>query len=148
VDALADLWLAETLRTGRWSYAAASTAHVLGLSLLVGAIAALDLRLIGAWATVPVEMVARVLEPVAACGLGLAIAAGLLLFLAAPADYLRQPLFAVKLALVVIGTAHALRVHRRAGLTGTPAQIRRIGAVSLSVWLAVLVCGRMLAFVE
>lgn len=145
-EALAATDPAQWMRNGRWIYAAASGLHVLGIALLVGAIASLDLRLVGLWPAVPVALLGRVLVPVAAAGLALAMIAGLLLFLAAPADYLRMRLFFLKLALIATGTGHALWVHAGGGFSRPPAVLRRIGATSLLIWLSVLACGRMLAF--
>ena len=43
-------------------------AHLLGVALLVGAIAALDLRLLGFWPDTPVASLARITVPVAGAG--------------------------------------------------------------------------------
>ena len=40
---------AQYLRTARWVYAGVSGAHVLGIALLVGYAASLNLRLLGFW---------------------------------------------------------------------------------------------------
>ncbi|MBY8977184.1 hypothetical protein KHP62_15305 [Rhodobacteraceae bacterium NNCM2] len=145
---LAGTPLAEVMRTGRWVYAAVNGLHVLGIALLVGAIAALDLRLIGCWPSVPLGPASRLLVPVAGGGLALAVATGSLLFLAGPQDYLRLSLFWAKIALVLTGTAHALWVHASGTLTGTRTAQRRAGVISLTIWLSTLTAGRMLAFVE
>ena len=68
--------VAQTLRTSRWLYAATNTAHIFGIALLVGAIVPLDLRLLGWWPDVPRQKLVRVLVPVAATGLALAVVAG------------------------------------------------------------------------
>lgn len=139
---------AQAMRNGRWLYAAVNGAHVFGIALLVGAIASLDLRLIGLWPDVSVPVLARVLVPVAATGLALAIMTGMLLFLAGPGDYLRTRLFLVKLALIASGAGHALWFHARHGFARPGVPLRRVGLTSLAIWIAVLTCGRMLAFVE
>lgn len=145
--ALAEWPLAGAMRRSRWGYAAASTGHVAGLALLVGAIVPLDLRLLGAWPGVDRAALARVLAPVAATGLALAAGCGALLLLAAPADYLAMPLFLAKMALVGLGAGHALALHRGPGLRGaSPARLRLAAAVSLGCWTGALVAGRMLAF--
>lgn len=136
------------MRTSRWGYAILSTLHVLGIALLIGAITTLDLRLIGLWPRLAVAALAQSAVPVAATGLALAITAGLLLFLAAPADYLQMRLFLLKLALIGTGIGHALWVHATGRLDCPPATLRRIGLISLFIWLAVLICGRMLAFTD
>lgn len=140
--------LAQLLRYSRWGYAAVNTLHVLGIALLVGAIAPLDLRLLGLWRGTAVEMLGHVLVPMAAGGLLLAIAAGLLLFSTRAPEYAALGLFRFKMLLVASGTLHALWLHtRRDVLLASTTRRRLAGGTSLSIWLAVLVSGRMLAFV-
>ena len=64
----------------RWGYAAVNTLHILGIALLVGSIIPFNLHVLGLWRNVPRIMLARVLVPVAATGLVLAVIAGSLLF--------------------------------------------------------------------
>lgn len=139
---------AQVMRNGRWIYAAVSGGHVLGIALLVGAIASLDLRLIGLWSAVPVPELARVLVPVAITGLTLAMMTGLLLFLAGPADYLQMRLFLLKLTLISCGAGHAVWFHSTSSFARPKVALWRVGMLSLLIWLAVLICGRMLAFVD
>lgn len=140
-------WL-DTLRQARWGYAAVNTLHLLGIALLLGAIVPLDLRLLGAWPRAELEPLLRVLQPCAATGLALALASGALLFGTRAGEYAALPLFRVKLALIVTGGLHALWQLRGAGLgRASPARQRFAAALSLLIWLAVLGCGRFLAFV-
>ena len=138
--------LAGLLRRARWTYPAVNTLHVLGIALLVGAIVPMDLRLIGAWRPdIALPSVLRLLRPVAATGAGLALATGALLFIVQARDYVGQPLFAVKMALVAVGLAHAL-AWGGALDTASRRRQRLAGGVSLTIWLAVLACGRMLGY--
>ncbi len=152
MEVLLDGWyqsaLADWVRRSRWGYAAINTAHVLGIALLLGSIVPLNLRLLGLWRRIEVAELSRVLVPVAACGLMLAVIAGSLMFISRAPEYAGLNLFRIKLVLVVAGAAHALAVHLGSGFGVAPARQRRIGLVSLLVWPAALVCGRMLAFVE
>lgn len=140
---------AQWLRGARWGYAAVNTAHVLGIALLIGAIVPLDLRLLGLWRGVPRAGVARVLLPVAAAGLGLAVTAGVLLLAVRAREYAALEIVQLKLALVAIGGASALAVHRHGGWLLERAGPGRLGghaAVSLLCWLGALLCGRLIAF--
>ena len=138
--------LAAFLKRDRWTYPAVNAAHLIGIALLVGAVVPMDLRLIGLWrGDIRLETALRLLRPVAGFGAGLAILTGLLLFTVQAGDYLRLPLFAFKLTLVALGLAHALSWGDR--LAAAPrARQRRAGAVSLAIWLTVLVAGRMLGY--
>jgi len=146
------------LRNSRWTYAAVNASHIVGIALLFGAIVPLDLRLVGCWRSVPIRTLARILVPVAACGLALAIAAGLMLFATRATEYATLTLFWVKLALIACGVVNALLLRtarqweasQAATATDTepPPRLRAAGALSIALWLSVIVCGRMLAFVD
>jgi hypothetical protein len=151
LSALAATEVASLLRKSRWGYAAVSTAHVLGIAMLVGAILPLDLRLLGLWRTLGREALVRVLAPCAAAGLLLAAASGALLFSVRAPEYARNPAFLIKLSLVAAGAASALLHHLRHGAelrTASPRQLRMAGAISILCWLGALVSGRLIAFVE
>jgi hypothetical protein len=138
--------LATHLRGSRWTYPLVNAGHVLGLALLVGAIAPLDLRLIGFWRSEPVARLASVLRPVAAFGGSLAILTGAMLFSVQATDYAALALFRVKLALVALALLNAA-LHAGPRLAALPpARHRAVGAASLALWIAALVAGRMLGY--
>lgn len=142
--------IAQALRRSRWGYAAVNGVHILGIALLIGAIVPLNLRSLGLWRGVPRPLLARILVPMAAAGLFLAIAAGLLLFSVRAGDYAGLALFQVKLALIAIGTVAALGYHLRHGWPDGDADalvLRCHAVLSLASWLGALVCGRLLGFV-
>ena len=144
------------LRNSRWTYASVNTAHIVGLAVLYGAIVPMDLRLLGCWRTIPIATFARVLIPVSVAGLILTIVAGLALFSIRAVQYAGTLLFQVKMALVVCGIANALLLRRAAHWEAQqdaigvmpPGRLRMAGALSIGLWLAVIVCGRMLAFID
>ena len=141
--------VAQTLRGARWLYAAVNTAHLFGIALLVGAILPLDLRLLSCWPGVPRVQLARVLVPVAAIGLAIAVLAGALLFSVRAREYAGVGFLQAKLALVVLGTLAALALHWRHGLLLVTAGRTRLpthAVLSLLCWPAALVCGRLIAF--
>jgi hypothetical protein len=138
--------LASHLRVSRWTYPLVNAGHVLGIALLIGAVAPLDLRLIGLWRHIPLASVAAVVRPVAATGLVLALATGALLFATGATEYAATRLFWFKLALVALALVN-VAFHGGPGiLTAPPLRQRLAGAASLGLWIAVLVCGRMLGY--
>jgi hypothetical protein len=147
LDAIAASEIALGLRFSRWGYAAVLTGHVFGIALLVGPIVALDLRLLGAWASVPREALARVLVPVATTGLALALPTGALLFAVRAPEYGVMPILWLKLALITAGLAQAASLHLGPGLaSASERRLRVAGALSLAAWVGALVAGRMIAF--
>ena len=154
--ALEALPLVAGLRSSRWTYASVNASHILGIALLFGAIVPLDLRLVGCWRSVSIKALARILVPIAAAGLVLAISAGALLFSIRAVQYAGTTLFQVKMALIACGIANALLLrwavawevnsHDIGALP--PLRLRAAGALSIALWLSVIVCGRMLAFLD
>lgn len=147
--ALEQSWLATHLRTARWEYAALNATHIFGIALTVGAIVPLNLKLLGLWPNIERQTLARVLVPVAASGLVLAMATGLLLFSVRAKEYLALPVLWLKLGLVGFGVATAVAAHWRYGLwlTRHPQKsLAHVGALSIATWIAVLVSGRLIAF--
>jgi hypothetical protein len=144
------------LRNSRWTYASVNTAHIVGFAILFGAILPMDLRLMGWWRSVPIATFAHVLIPVSVAGLILAIIAGLMLFSIRAVQYAETTLFQFKMALVLCAVLNALLVRRAAQweLMQTvvnampPPRLQAAGALSIGLWLAVITCGRMLAFLE
>ncbi|PAU73895.1 hypothetical protein [Halomonas salipaludis] len=148
LNQLAGTALAEWVQVSRWGYAGINTLHVLGIALLFGSIAALDLRLLGACRHLSLLAVARLLQPLAIAGLLLALASGSLLFLADPGGYAATPLFLVKLGVIVLAIANAVALNLAPGLArASSRRLRSAALASLLLWLAALIAGRMLAFV-
>lgn len=153
--ALQNLAPVAALRTSRWVYPLVNAGHIVGIALLFGAILPLDLRLLGAWRQVPLASLARVLVPTATAGLALAAACGLLLFAVSATKYAATPLFWVKMSLIAVAVANALLLRRSPDwtlarvpeLTADPtARLKSAGLLSLGLWLAVILCGRLLAY--
>lgn len=143
--------LAQYLRTSRWGYAAVSGAHVLGIALLVGAIVPLNLRLLGAWRSVPQADLIRVLVPAAIAGFALAAVAGAMLFSVRAQEYATVGFFQAKLVLILLGGLSAAMLHRGYGFLLEGASRERLafhGVVSIGCWIGALACGRLIAFVE
>jgi len=143
---------AQAMRTGTWLYPAVETVHIVGFVLLVGAVAMFDLRVLGFGRALPPDALARHLLPWSAGSLLLVVPSGLLLFAAQAADMLRNPVFLLKMGLVAVAGLNALAFHLgtwwRSRGSGAPTPAARLNAaLSLLLWVAVIACGRMLAYV-
>ena len=140
--------LAHAMKSARYVYPVVNAAHILGLATLFGSILAL-----GAFRSIPVQPLARVLPRIAAGGLAAAVATGALLFTVEPHDYAANRAFLTKAALVLLGILHALYVHgsaawrRLADAGGAIGWSVRLSAlVSLMIWTAAILAGRLIAF--
>ena len=68
----------ESLRSHVWAYPALEVVHITGISLLLGNLALLELRVFGAGSDLPVKALARLALGIALAGFSLAAASGLL----------------------------------------------------------------------
>jgi hypothetical protein len=142
-------WVVQT----RWTWAIAEMLHFMGLSLLIGIIGPLDLRLMGFMKRVPIAAL-RSLVPWAVLGFVINLVTGVLFFVAAPQQYIGNTAWWLKVLFIIIAGVNMLAFETmqrsRALAMGpgekTPAVFKTLGAVSLVSWLMVLYWGRMLPF--
>lgn len=130
-----------------WAYPIANVIHVLGLALLLGPVALMDLRLLGAFAGLPLAPFFRALRPFAIAGLAAMLLSGPVLFAADAAALAESGAFRVKLVLVGLGLANALafsRLSRGAAPVGTMA--RGMALLSLGLWTGAAIAGRWIAY--
>jgi hypothetical protein len=144
--------LAAWVRGSAWAYPLVNLVHLLGLTLLIGPIGLVDLRLLGFGRQFAVADVSAVLTPYAVAGLLLLIGSGLLLFSADASPLHRNPLLQVKLYCIVLGLANALTFrsvwsYRLADWDLHPPLAGRVQAIlSLVLWPAAGTLGRLLAY--
>ena len=136
-------------------YPIVETTHVLSLSLFLGMIAMLDLRLVGlTLRDVPVSEVAGRLLPWAVGGFALMVVSGMLLFYSNPVRAFENVFFRIKMAMLVAAGVNAFvfhtTVYRRVTewdrAPVTPVRARVAGYCSLMLWAGVVVSGRMQAY--
>ncbi len=140
---------AQYLRVSRWGYAAISATHIFGIALLVGAVFPLNLKFVGLWRETDRAALVRVLAPMAASGLLIAVFTGLMLFSVRAQEYANVTLLQAKLVLISLAILSAFSLHRVYGprLEGAPAiKLAWHGTFSTACWLGALACGRLIAF--
>lgn len=149
LGALENLPAIVALRESTLAYPLVNALHIVGVALLFGAIVPLDLRLTG-WRREAgqVDGLARLLLPVAVFGFLIAACAGLLLFATDARAYAASPLFQAKLVLITLALVNALSLRRIDWRQpGPPDQrIAVAGAVSIMLWLAVIILGRLVGY--
>ena len=135
------------------AYLVVNAAHVLGIGLLLGAVLPLDLLLLRSTHGWDLPVLGPFLVRAAATGAALAVATGLWLFSVKPEEYAENPAFLFKAALLVLAVCNIGLQHRgkhfdtalRSG--HAPVRVRVLAAVSVILWLSVLVAGRWIGFV-
>ncbi len=147
--ALEDSWLGHAGRHSAWLYTAANLLHVLGAAFVVGGIAVFDLKVLAEHGK-NAQQVGRYAIPLAAAGLTIQIPTGFLLLAVEARALGVNPAFYAKLVFIAIGLVNVILFHSRfnaALRTGTlPSEARPYTLISLLAWIAVLLAGRMIAY--
>jgi hypothetical protein len=146
--------ISEATRYYPWVWPICETLHFIGLSLLVGVIGLLDVRLLGFFRRVPIAALRKLL-PYGIVGFVVNLITGVIFVIGAPEQYIHNVAFYYKLLFLLVAGANALLFEllhgrRLAMLTreaATPAAFKLAGAVSLLSWFMVLYWGRMLPFI-
>jgi uncharacterized membrane protein len=153
-------WLAQTpvsllIQTVNWIIPAVQSVHILAVATVMASTVLLDLRLLGLAGTdQPISSVARRFLPWIWCAVLVLLASGSLLVMGEPRRDLLNPVFIAKMALLattaLMTVLFQLTLSRK--LVAWDAAARSPGpalfaVVSLALWVAVLVCGRWIAYV-
>jgi hypothetical protein len=141
------VWMRES--TSILAFPAILAVHTIGLALLVGVSAAIDLRVLGAARQIPLPAMQRFM-PVLWGGLALNAASGVALLIAYPTKALTDPVFYIKLLLIAVAVALVVRIARRgfgasAAASAGP-RLRLLAAASLACWAGAITTGRLLAY--
>ena len=134
------------LRSHLWAYPALEIVHITGIALLLGNLVLLELRVFGLGAALPITALARLSLGLAATGFSLAAASGLLMFASQPAELLANRAFTLKMLLLLAAACNAGWFHGRASLDRLDAVARVQMVLSTLIWLAVVACGRWIAY--
>jgi hypothetical protein len=127
-------------------YPALEVMHITGIALLVGNLVLVELRVWGLGRTLPLPALARLGLTVSLIGFGLAAASGLLMFASQAAELMANRAFVIKMGLLTLAGANAGLFHARDGLTRLDTLARVQTALSLGLWLGVIICGRWIAY--
>jgi len=154
-------WLQNTgpataLRQSLWVFPMVEGAHVLGLSLSVGTLLWMDLRLLGVgrMRRQPISKISATLLPWGMAGFLVMFVTGGLLFWSQALDAYNSVYFRIKIALLLLAGINAavyhLTVYRRMhewDLSPVPPLAARIaGLFSLLIWAGVILAGRTMAY--
>jgi hypothetical protein len=149
------LAIVAAMRDSPWLYTAAATTHIVGFTILVGAVLMFDLRVLGLSRQISVRALARHLLPWSLAALVLIVPTGLAMFSAHADDFLASRPFAVKMGLLLASGLNAAYFHTGPYQTAkswdthatAPWAARASAALSIVLWIAVIACGRRLVHV-
>jgi hypothetical protein len=140
--------LSNVVRESTWAFAALEVIHLFGLTLLLGSISVLDLRLLGGGLRdQTISEIALDTTPWTMIGLGTATITGLILAVSEANRLYDSGPFMIKMALFVLAVVFTFTFQRRLTRSEPSAGAAlRGGIISLLLWFGVGFAGRAIAF--
>ncbi|HJN96675.1 MAG TPA: hypothetical protein QGF41_13360 [Gammaproteobacteria bacterium] len=150
VDGSLNRWIVETY----WLWPVLEIVHFVGLSLLLGGLIIIDLRLAGLFRSLRPTATHK-LVPLVLIGFGLNLVTGILFFYGDPLRYSVNIGFQIKMVLVVLAGLNTLFYYRKikpvmhswGTNADTPPVAKIVAITSLSAWGGVLLFGRLIPYV-
>jgi hypothetical protein len=144
-------WLGASIRSSSWVFAFIEVFHLLGLTLLLGSVIVLNLRLLRFGSTAsPLADVAQDTMPWMLLGMTLTFGSGIFLFVSEAVKCYNNPPFFIKMGLLFLALVFTFTVHRRLARSDEASISpvwRTLGAcLSLVLWFGVGLAGRAIAF--
>jgi hypothetical protein len=139
------------VRDTPWAWTSAETIHFVGLTLLVGVLLLINMRMLGFMKQVPFEALDRLL-PWAMLGFAINTMTGMLFFAASANSYVGNPAFYWKLVFVLLGGVNVLyftfdRTWAQEPGREAPALSKLAAMSAMCLWVGVMYWGSMLPFI-
>ena len=137
-----------------WAWPIAEILHFIGLSILLGSMLLIDVRLAGYWRAMSLSAVHRLL-PWAILGFAINLITGALFFFGDPERYVANIGFKIKMVLVVIAGLNAIYFKLKIDPDmakwqpdqDSTAQAKTVAYISLFTWFGVLLFGRLIPYI-
>lgn len=154
VNAIEGSTVNNLILSSQWLWPGMEIVHFIGLSLLLGSMLVVDLRLIGLLRQIDIRTTHSLL-PWATFGFLLNLVSGIVFFLGDPARYSVNIGFQIKMILVVIAGLNALwffwklnpQINDWEPYADTPTAAKTVAIVSLGAWFGVLLLGRLIPYI-
>ena len=135
-----------------WVWPALESLHFIGLTLLMGTILVINVRMLGLMKQVPLDAIDRLI-PWGVLGFGLNVVTGMLFFIAVPQQYTQNVAFIWKVGLILVAAFNGLyfTAYDRAWAMepegDAPALSKAMAVSAFVLWVGVMYYGSMLPFI-
>jgi hypothetical protein len=137
------------LKSSFLAYPVVNALHIAAIGTLFASVLLMDLRVAGAFGSMPRGPFVALLRRTALLAFVGALLTGLLLFSVRAREYAGMPVFLTKMVLILLAGANFLvflRLIRVKGDEVSSPSARILALLSLLLWISVLFAGRLIAF--
>ena len=148
-------WLHDFITGYAWAFPTLETLHFMGLCVLFGSLMVIDLRLLGVARFIPMGPAMSYI-PIAIGAFCVNLSSGIGFLFADPFRYYPNVVFRLKILCIVIAGLNALwfqfietpKVKSLPPGSPTPFSTKFVAALSLVLWITIIVCGRLMPYFE
>lgn len=134
-----------------WGWPIAEIVHFIGLCLLIGTVGVVDLRILGFMRSISLPALHKLI-PFGVAGFVLNVASGTIFVASSPDQYLYNPAFQVKMAVIALAGVNmalfylttARKLRDLPPLQAAPRAARVFAGISLTSWMLVIAAGRVI----
>ncbi len=147
--------LSQWIQAAYWLWPVLEIIHFFGLTLLMGGLIIVDLRMIGFFPKISLQGVKKLL-PLVVFGFLLNLITGVFFIYGDPSRYAINIGFQIKLILILLAGCNAAIYHFKiesyvlklgSSFKRPPLAVKLVGFTSLSLWTGVLLLGRLIPYV-
>ncbi|MGX9176572.1 DUF6644 family protein [Mesorhizobium sp. BHbdii] len=144
------LALVRALKASFVAYPIVNALHIMSIGALLTSVWLMDLRVLGAFRSLPYAAFIALLRRTALAAFAGALVTGSLLFSVRASEYAAMPIFLAKMTLILLAGANFLVFMRRAKGGNEPGGgvITVLAVLSLVLWTSVLFAGRFIGFLN
>ncbi|WP_027151142.1 DUF6644 family protein [Mesorhizobium sp. WSM2561] len=143
------LAIVRALKASFVAYPIVNALHIMSIGALLTSVWLMDLRILGAFRSLPYAAFIALLRRTAFAAFAGALVTGSLLFSVRAREYAAMPIFLTKMTLILLAGANFLVFMRREGGDEPAGGVAPVLAVlSLVLWTSVLFAGRFIGFLN
>ncbi|HLH96148.1 MAG TPA: hypothetical protein VKW08_13625 [Xanthobacteraceae bacterium] len=137
-----------------WLWPLMQALHYVGASLLIGTVGLFDLRALGLARGIALSAFHRLI-PFGIAGYALNLALGIVFFFGHPDQYFYNNAFRLKMSLMAVAGINVALFYASSAFAkakavapgaDAPRRVKVIAGISLAMWVAILICGRLITF--
>ncbi len=146
--------LASWVGISLWGYPISLTAHSIGMAIMVGIVAIIDLRVAGFFSSISLSSLRTALK-FAWLGFIVNLISGFALFTVQASYFVGHTAFLVKVGAIVLAVINAVILQKMLtansadwdGGLAIPSKAKKLAITSLLLWLIAVIAGRLIAYV-
>ncbi len=135
------------LKSNAYAYPLLEVVHIVALAVVFGTILIVDLRIMGMVKQLELNALVSALLPYTVCAFLFSVVTGLTMFTMRISDLIANPMFITKICLLFCVGANVGILHARGVLNPENLVTRAQAMLSVLIWLAIIFCGRWIAYI-